>query len=242
MRTCFFSFLASMLCGALAVSNPAGADDEKQSAMSPSPYVALPTVTVDERRALGKAGATLAIVEFSDYQCPYCARFDKSTLPRIVAEYLKTGALRYFHKDLPLPMHAQAMPASVVARCASVQGKFWGVHRRLYDGQQQLSEEFYRTLIGEFGLDRNRFEGCRNDPATRRAINRDITEAQRLGINATPSFVLGPIRKGAVIAQRIAKGALSFEDLQREIEAVRQLNKDASVPKQPAAVAPAAPR
>ena len=97
-----------------------GTERNARTAREPRPPVQLelPAVRVDEMRALGSEAATVAIVEFADYQCSYCRRFHFEMLPRLKRAYIDTGKLRYFYKDLPLRMHAQAFAASVAARCA----------------------------------------------------------------------------------------------------------------------------
>ncbi|MCM2313008.1 MAG: DsbA family protein, partial [Steroidobacteraceae bacterium] len=78
-----------------------------------------------EFNVIGRENAPVTIIEFTDLQCPYCARHATQTFPRLQREYIDTGKLRYTSRDLPLPFHSFAMPAAVASRCAGEQGRFW---------------------------------------------------------------------------------------------------------------------
>lgn len=185
-----------------------------------NPPAAAPTVAIDEERALGGRGARIVLIEFADYQCPYCRTFHMGAFLDIKRAYVDTGLVRYFYKDFPLPGHAHAMDASVAAHCAGAQGKYGSMQDRLYEEQARLGEELYTELAAALALDAKQFQACMRGAPARQAVERDLREARALGVKATPTFMLGRIENGRVVVQRIAEGAAPFESFAREIEAL----------------------
>lgn len=178
------------------------------------------TVRVDASRGLGSPSATLAIVEFGDYQCPYCRSFHVGTLPKLQQSYINTGKVRYFYKDFPLKNHTHASGASVTAHCAGAQQRYWQMHDRLYAEQARLGPGLYEELIKELKLDVEGFKACVRSNAVREAIEGDVSDGRAIGITATPSFVLGVIQKDQVVVKRVAAGAPPFEAFVKEIESL----------------------
>ena len=166
---------------------------------------------------LGPADAPLTIIEFTDLQCPYCARYARETFPRLRREYVDTGKLRYTSRDLPLPMHAQALPAAVASRCAGEQGRYWEYREALFAAQGTLRSEPYARLAGELGLDVARLEACRRDPLQAAAVGADLELARGSGIRSTPTFVIGREVNGRFEGQQVS-GAVSFEVLAAKID------------------------
>lgn len=179
------------------------------------------TLTLDGSRALGDPAAPLFFVEFADYQCPYCRRFHVRTLPELQRTYIDSGVLRYFYKDFPLRAHAQAIPAAVAAHCAGAQGKYWKMHQGLYDQQARLGEDLYLDLARQMDIDLPRFKDCRMGSTVRRTLEHDHAEGRRLGVSATPTFVLGRIDNGRVTIEGIMKGSGEFDAFAKEIEKLR---------------------
>ena len=98
--------------------------------------------------------------------------------------------MRYIVRDMPLSFHASAMPAAIAARCAGEQGKFWPVHETLFNAQDTLSPDMIKKTVAAAGVDVPAYDTCVRDPATKAAINADSNEAERIGVNGTPGFVL----------------------------------------------------
>jgi protein-disulfide isomerase len=146
--------------------------------------------------ALGSATAAVTLVEFTDYQCPFCRRFHERTWPELKRSYVDTGKVRYVVRDMPLSFHAAALPSAMAARCAGEQGKFWPVHDALFAAQETLSAETARKTALGLGVAADAYDACLKNPATQRAIDADVAEAGRIGINGTPGFVLAQKRGG----------------------------------------------
>ena len=171
-----------------------------------------PTVVLAGSHRIGSSRAPVAVVEFSDYQCPYCREFHERIYPRLKKEYVETGKVQFVHKDLPLKsIHPQALPAALAASCAGLQKHFWPMHDALYANPGALSPELYPKLAHEFGLDESRFRACLADPAREQFVMRDTAEALRLGINGTPSFVFGRIEGDELSVAHLSRGAPSYE-------------------------------
>jgi len=141
-------------------------------------------------------------------------------VPQLKKEYVDSGVVQFIHKDLPLTrIHPQALPAALAAECAGAQGRFWEMHDALYENA--LDPALYTELARRLKLDTGKFSACRGDPASARAVWRDVAEARRLGINGTPSFLIGRIEGNTLTVVRISQGAPSFEAFANEIEVLR---------------------
>lgn len=210
----FWRYLAVFVC-LTAAAIRADAPDAAAAESAPS-------VSVDSRRALGSPSAAVAIVEFADFQCPYCRAFHVQTFPQLQAQYIDTGKARFFYKDLPAPGHRHAAGAAVAAHCAGVQGKYWPMHELLYTEQARLGQDLYEELAAEIGLNANDFKRCMRSESARRSVIGDSNEGRRLGIKGTPSFAFGYVDGERVVILRIVAGARSLETFAQEIEALRR--------------------
>lgn len=212
----------AVVLAALAGVRPVEARDERAGTHPPPSAVqasdASPVVRVDPGRGLGSPDAPLALVEFADFQCPYCRRFHLELLPRLRTAFIDTGRLRYFYKDFPLPYHEHAVGAAVAARCAAGQGRYWEMVDALYAGQARLGPDLYRALAARLGLEPARFGRCLGGESAQRAVRADLAEARRLGVRATPSFVIGRLQGDRVLIERAVAGIASFELFAQEIE------------------------
>jgi protein-disulfide isomerase len=168
----------------------------------------------------GDPAARLTLIEFSDYQCPYCARHVRQTLPQLDREFISQGRLRYAFLDLPLErLHSLAFKAAEAAHCAGEQGKYWEMHDRLFAHQQSL--EPWSGHAQALELDPVRFEVCMREGGFAAGIRRDMGEASKAGITGTPSFVLGLAEEGdptKVRALTLLRGAQPFAAFQAQIE------------------------
>jgi protein-disulfide isomerase len=172
-----------------------------------------------DSRVLGAENAPVTIIEFTDLQCPYCARFARETWPRLRQEYVDTGKVRFATRDLPLRFHAFAEPAAVAARCAGAQGKYWEYREALFAAQSRLGSEPYADLAEGLHLDATRFAACRADPATLQSVRDDAALAAAQGIAGTPTFVIGRVVDGEFRGQ-VVSGAESFEQFAARIDAL----------------------
>ena len=145
-----------------------------------------PIAVVDIENAYirGSKNSPVVLVEFADYECPYCQKIDPQ-LQKLQAEYGNQVAVVF--KDFPLPMHHDAEKAAEAARCAGEQGKFWEMHDVLFRSKQLDMAEL-KEHAGALKLDGSRFDRCLDDGLETAAVKKDIAEAKRLGLSGTPSF------------------------------------------------------
>lgn len=171
------------------------------------------------KQRLGRENVDYAIVEFMDYQCPYCVRHSRQTLPALKRKYVDSGLVQYIVKDFPLEFHAQAENAAVAARCAADQGKFEAMHNALLENTRNLSSSIYSHLAADIGLDMSVFEHCFNEPSTLASLRNEVSEAVRLGVTGTPRFLIGRIENGDLVNFVTISGA---QPLGRFDEALQQ--------------------
>lgn len=176
-------------------------------------------VTLGQGPALGRADAPLVLVEFTDYQCGYCKRFDEAVLPELITNYVNTGKLRIISRNLPLPFHTNAEPAAVAALCAGRQDKYWLMREKLFDHMTNLTVETFIKLAKGLGLDTNAFRTCMRDEQLISQVRKDSQDATAVGITGTPSFVLGKPFEGRAIGT-VIEGAKPYPAFEIEISKV----------------------
>ncbi len=189
-------------------------------------------VSTDGAPFRGDERAKVTIIEFSDYQCPFCARYMTETYPQIFGAYVKTGKVKYVFRDYPLPIHALASKAAEGARCAGEQGKFWEMHDQLFTNRQAWDGKELNIHAMMLGLDISTFQQCLETRKYSASIKKDIEQGQKAGVRATPSFFLGlsdpqdPSKVRAVEMLRGAQPYSAFRDALDKIIAQSKNDKD----------------
>jgi protein-disulfide isomerase len=190
-------------------------------AMQPPPRVR-PTDAVIEMGnspMRGKRDARLTLIEFSDYQCPFCQRHVQTTLPQLEKEYIATGKLRYVFRDFPLDsIHPQAPKAAEAAHCASDQGKYWEMHAKLFSSQQALESDRLAEYAEALGLKVDSFKTCLSSGKYADSVRRDRAEGEKLGMSGTPTLLLGISNGNQVKLARLIVGAQPFSVFKEEID------------------------
>ncbi len=181
---------------------------------------ALARPTVTDPRSLGRDDAPVVIIEFSDYQCPYCGQFHADVMPRLKSDYINTGKVRLLFRDLPLAVHPESVPAAIAAHCAAEQGKFWEMNHALFTNHRALGAELYERLARTLKLDNDKFRSCVRDPLSGKSVQMDLHQARRHGLKSTPSFIFGRFEKGRIAIHRTASGFADFETMAREIDSL----------------------
>ncbi len=144
----------------------------------------------DDDPSRGSASAPITIVEFSDFQCPFCTRAE-DTINEVLAKY--GDRVRLVFRDFPLPIHPNAEGAAIAADCAREQGKYWEMNRAMYANQSKLSPADLAVTAGSIGLDVERFNACMASPESRAEVAKDMAEGQALGISGTPTFFINGV-------------------------------------------------
>ena len=186
--------------------------------VAPNPGPAVPPSRVDldvgDAPTKGKDNAPVTIIEFSDFECPFCEKFYSQTLSQIEREYIDTGKVRLAYKHLPLPFHPQAMPAALATECAQEQGKFWEYHDVIFENQGLLAQNKYKEWAGQLGLNQEKFDQCFDSKKYEERVLKDLAEAESAGIGGTPTFLVNG---------KIVSGAQPFAAFKTEIDA--ELNR-----------------
>jgi len=152
---------------------------------------AAPTISIQGAPALGSATAKVVVVEFSDFQCPYCGKFARETFETIQERYIAPGTIRYVFRHFPLDeAHPKAFRAAEAAECANQQGKFWEMHARLFANQQSLDPPDLLTHASALGLDAAAFQKCFGG-AAKGKVKRDFNDGVKAGVGGTPTFLIG---------------------------------------------------
>jgi len=160
--------------------------------------------------ALGRDDAPVTMVEFTDYQCPFCRRFESQSFAQLKKDYIDTGKVRFVSRDLPLEFHPNAPAAANAARCAGEQNKFWELHDAIMqDTATDLGPEAILKYGEKVDLDIPSFKTCLDQKKYVAAIQKDTADAGSLGISGTPSFVIGKTAKDQIDGVRIV-GAVPY--------------------------------
>lgn len=145
-------------------------------------------IPIENSYALGPADAPITMVEFSDYQCPYCRRWHEQVYKPLLAAY--PGKIRFVYKHLPLTsIHPDAFPAAEAAMCAGEQNAYWEFHDKLFGGES-LGRQVYLKYARELGLNASTFESCLDNRKYEQAVSTDMNFAIDLGIQSTPTFFI----------------------------------------------------
>jgi len=204
-------------------------------AKPPSPVddIAL-TLDVGDAPAQGQADAPLTLVEYTDYQCPFCARHSKTVLPQLVKHFIESGQVRYVLRDFPLAsIHPQSAKAHEAAHCAGEQGKYWELHDLLFANQKELQPEKLAGYAATAGVaDPIAFQACLDSGKYEEQTKAGVTEGTKVGVRGTPTFALGRTEgHGTVQAVKLIRGAQGVPAFEAQILALLSAKTDkAGVP------------
>lgn len=157
---------------------------------APPPQPGAVQVSEDDDAFLGNANAPVKIVEFSDYQCPFCARFYSNTLPDLKKNFIDTGKVKFVYRDYPLGFHEDAQKAAEATECAEDQGKFWEMHDKIFDNQRAIDVNSLKTYASELGLDTDQFNSCLDSGKYASEVQKDLSDGQAAGVSGTPTFFI----------------------------------------------------
>ena len=197
---------------------------EKQAA-APAPQqqgqeqITKAKVTTEGAFSLGSKDAPVTMVEFTDFQCPFCQRFHVATFNELKKNYIDTGKLRFVSRDLPLDFHPNAMQAAQAGRCAGEQGQFWAMRDRMGSNPDRLNMDDLVGYARDFKMDPAAFKACVESGKYKTAIQNDIQEAMKIGANGTPSFVIGKNTADGVDGELLV-GAMPYQMFDQKIKEV----------------------
>ncbi|MEA3274000.1 MAG: thioredoxin domain-containing protein [Pseudomonadota bacterium] len=169
--------------------------------------------------ALGDSDAPVTLVEFTDFECPYCNRFFINTWPKLVKGYVDTGMVRVVIKDMPLGFHKNARKAAQATHCAGEQDAYWPMHDTLYRNARKLDPALLPEYAKILSLDVDAFKACLESDRHLEAIDADASEAKRSRITSAPSFVIGKTADDFIEGTLIV-GAQRYQVFESQIRAV----------------------
>ena len=172
----------------------------------PFPEGARVSVSADDDPFIGPEDAPITIIQFAEYQCPYCGKAGES-IDRVLEEY--KGKVKMVYRDFPLSFHDRAIPAAVAANCAGEQGKYWEMHKLLMSNQSALSDSTLKAHAITLALDLEKWNTCRQDPEQAKEVQKDFQDGQKVGVNGTPAFFINGI---------MLSGAVPFPDFKEIID------------------------
>ena len=200
----------------------------RQNPVTDVPNVVLPIAGYPSR---GSQSARLVLIEFTDYQCPFCGRHFQQTSPQIDRDYVNTGRVRHVLRDFPLEsIHKDAFKAAEAAHCADEQGQYWQMHERLFNSQNALAVDHLSAYAGALGLDLPSFKRCLDSDKYAGKIRQDLADAQKVGVQATPSFLLGVAEPGgsSVKVVKAIAGAHPYPVFKEAIDSLLAIEKPAA--------------
>jgi len=167
-------------------------------------------VLVDDDAIKGDPNAPVTIVEWSDFECPFCARFYTETLSQIEKEYIATGKVKFVYRDFPLSFHANAQKAAEAAECAGEQEKYWEMHDAIFERGVSGGVTSFKSYASDIGLNTQKFNECLDSGEMAAEVKKDMADGAALGIGGTPGFIING---------QLVSGAQPFENFRQIIEA-----------------------
>jgi protein-disulfide isomerase len=177
-------------------------------------------LNLDGFQMLGSKDAPLTVVEFTDYQCPFCRQFHVTTYGDLKKNYIDTGKLRFFSRDLPLDFHPNAMRAAQAARCAAEQGKFWQLRDVMGANPDKLEMANLAEDAAGLKMDVAAFRSCVESEKFKNAIQTDVMEAMKIGATGTPTFVVGKSTANGVDGE-VVLGALPYVMFEEKLKEIK---------------------
>ena len=187
------------------------------TAAAPAPPVNVTVKIAPGTEMLGDKNAPLTMVEYIDLQCPFCKRYEEGAFAEIRKKLIDTGKLRYYSRDFPLDMHPHAMKAAAAAHCAGEQGQFWRMREVLMTNGANLAPDAILGYAKTAGLDAAAFGSCFSSAKYEPQIRASVSEGSAIGVQGTPSFVLGKSTPEGVTGA-VLVGALAYASIEAEVK------------------------
>ncbi len=178
-------------------------------------------VSIDDDPILGDKDAPVTIIEFSDYQCPFCRRSYTQVMPQVIENFVKTGKARLVFRDFPLAsIHPGALPAAQAAECADEQNKYWEMHDKIFDEQNKfgqgtvpMTNDDLKKWASELGLNSETFNTCLDSNKYAKEVEDDFTDGNSYGVSGTPTYFIGNDKEG----YKIIGGAQPYQVFEQTI-------------------------
>ena len=226
-----FAVLAFLVLGIILIGTMMSGDSDEPEPVSPlvkpepvkkessPPSILIPDrptlpsrveIDIGDSPFLGDENAPVTLIEFSDFQCPYCANWHFDTKGQIEEQYIKTGKVKLVYMHHPISSHSQAEPAALASECAKEQGKFWEFHDLIFENQRAIGVANYKKWASDLGLNQQQFDDCYDRKKYLADVRDDLNKGRRAGVTGTPGFFMNGI---------LIIGAQPFTTFQKVIEA-----------------------
>jgi len=191
---------------------PAAQPSAPAAQNAPSPTVVATDIKtlIDDDAIEGNAKAKVTIVEWSDYECPFCVKFYNGAYQDIKKNYIDSGKVKFIYRDYPLQFHQNAQKAAEAAECAGEQGKYYDMHNKLFEKGVAGGAASFKQYAAEIGLDAGKFNDCLDSGKMASETAKDMKDGQTAGISGTPGFIIN--------GNKIV-GAQPFENFKQVIDA-----------------------
>ncbi|MFH1722232.1 MAG: thioredoxin domain-containing protein [Candidatus Altiarchaeota archaeon] len=206
--------IASIFTNGFQFSQPTGSQTQTptttiQGTPQPTTVSQANKIDVGDNPTIGNSDAPVTIIEYSDFQCPYCSRFITGAYAEIKKQYIDTGKVRLAFKHFPLGFHENAQKAAEATECANDQGKFWQYHDKLFENQGSLDVDNLKKYAQDLGLDMRTFTSCLDSGKHEQAVKKDMADGTQAGVQGTPSFLING---------KLVVGAQPFENFKTAID------------------------
>ncbi len=194
----YYIFNIGSRINSLIIENPAAAGGIRESQpLNNPPQPSQPPsrieASIDDDPVKGNKDAPVAIIEFSDFECPFCTRFYEQTLPSIEENYIKTGKVKLVYRDFPLSFHQNAQKAAEAAECADEQGRFWEIHDKIFENGVSGGVNQLKQYAKDTGLNTAQFNECLDSGKMASEVQKDFNDGQGYGVSGTPAFFINGI-------------------------------------------------
>jgi len=178
--------------------------------------------SIEGSPVMGKADAPITMIEFTDFQCPFCRRYSNGTFPKIIKDYVETGKVRYVVRQFPLKaIHPKAVKASEASLCAGDQGKYWEMHDMIFKKTKKFEQKEWVRHAEALGLEMNSFKDCLENGKNASTVERDLREGAEMGMRGTPGFFIGrtdPENPNKFKAVEMIRGAHPYPQFKKTID------------------------
>ncbi len=207
-------------------ANAQGAAQQAPPQQAPPEDTTPKKVSIDDDPVLGDENAKVTMIDFSDYECPFCKRYFDDAFAQIKKDYIDTGKVKYVYRDLPLSFHdPMATLEAVAANCARAQGDdstYFKYHNEIFTRTKSngngLTKDDLTTIATDLGLDTGSFTTCVNDEKNKEEVQKDLADATKVGASGTPTFFIGKSTGNGVITGTKIVGAQPYSAFQAEID------------------------
>lgn len=170
----------------------------------------------------GNPTAPVALIVYSDFECPFCSKFATEILPELENKY--PNQIQVAFRNLPLAMHQAALPVAISAKCAGEQGKFWEAHDGIFKNQKDLKGDWQLHFAKDYKLDESKYQACTQRPDVKQLIEAEAELGKKYGITGTPAIFIGKVVEGGVKVDTAIPGAAPVSDFSKSVEKLLKVN------------------